>query len=159
MAFATFPVSQVVAAGPKNRSFQYMIQIPAGQSITDGAYAAIDNIPGGWFGVHVSGTPSSAPSDGVGVRLTVYGTFDGPSIVPSGRNWWVARGDVPPFSASGGPTDAGLNKYLLAVTIGGMITLREPARAYRFRVSTGVSNSAPTSAINISAMLVVPERF
>lgn len=155
MAFATFPVSQAVEVGPNARSCQYVIQIPAGTGMSDGAYLGpVDNIPGSSFGIHVSAAAASSAS--AGACLTVYGTFDGPSIAPSGRNWWVARGDTPPSTPSGTGADLGLNKYLLAVTVGGMIEVRGPARAYRFRVSCGPSNIS--AAITLTVLAVKPIR-
>ena len=154
MAAATFLVSQVVEVGPGARSVQYIVKIPAGTSLSDGVFMGpIDNIPMGVMGVHVS--TAAATTAGTPVVLTVYGTFDGPSITPSGRNWWVARGDAPPFSATGGPTDSGLNKYLLAVTVGGMIEVRGPARAYRFKVSMPTGSAA---AITLTMLSVKPIR-
>lgn len=154
MAFATFPVSQAVEIGPNARSCQYVIQIPAGTGMSDGAYLGpVDSIPGGMFGIHVS---AAAASTAGAPGLTVYGTFDGPSITPSARNWWVARGDMPPSTVTGAGADSGLNKYLLAVTVGGMIEVKGPARSYRFRVSCGPSNIS--AAITLTVLAVKPIR-
>ena len=152
MAVATYPVSQVVETGPRNRAAQYIIQSPAGAGVTDHAFLGpIDAEPGmESFGLHVSGAPSTADL----FRLTVLGTFDGPSITPSARNWMNMRGDIPPSTATGAGAGLGLNQLLLAVTYGGHITVRGPARSYRFRVSGGATGN--TNAITLTALCIRP---
>ena len=143
----TFPVTQVNEVGPNARSVQYLISIPAGGLTTEAFCGPVDFIPGGEIGLFVSANPSTADE----LKLTVFGSHDGPSIAPSGRNYWVARGDMPPSSAG-----AGINTYLLAVTVGGMISIRGPARSYRFKVSRAAA--ALGAAVNLSILTVKPNR-
>lgn len=146
MAVATYPITDITVDGPRERSYTYIMAIPAGGGGTDHAFLGpVDASPEpfNYMGVHVSANPSTAD----GHKLTIYGTFDTATVTPSGRNWWVARGDMPPSSAG-----AGLNVQLLAVTLGGFIQVYGPARSYRFRVSgpTGLTAGAKLSAMIIT---------
>lgn len=154
MAVVTYPVSQIIESGPRNRCVQYIVQIPAGVGISDHAFLGpIDVEPGtDNIGLHISGVPSTANA----WRLTVLGSFDGASITPSARNWMTMRGDTPKASAAGAVSDlgGGDNTYLLAVTWGGHITVRGPARSFRFRVSGGPSNIS--NGITLTAVAIRP---
>lgn len=147
MAVVTYPVTAVNVVGPHDRSIQYVMSIPAAAAgITDHHFAGpVDNFPmggGGQVFIHVSANPSTANA----FLLTVYGTFDSPTITPSARSWFLARGDM----ASGA---AGYNNTLLAVTMGGHISVVTPARSYRFRVCGPTNN---TNAINITVLAMNP---
>lgn len=149
MAVATYPITDIVRDGPRDRSYTYIMAIPAGGGGTDHAFLGpVETLPepGNCLGIHVSAAPTTANLH----VLTVYGTFDSATITPSGRNWWVARGDMPPSAAGGG-----VNVFLNAVTLGGMIKAYGPARSYRFRVSgpTGL-----TAGLKLQAFIITSPR-
>ena len=150
MAFATFPVTYVNEAGPNARSVQYIMSIPAGTTLsTDGAYLGpVDSIPAGLMTFSVAANPS------VALAITVLGSYDSPTITPSARSYFVARGDVPPTAG----TDGGLNHLLNAygVTLLGSVDLRSQARSYRFKVSTAAA--AMTAALTVNVLAVKPNR-
>lgn len=145
MALVSYPVSSVDQTGPRQSIVRYRVQIPSGQSVSDGAYLGpVDGTaPGLWQMIlHVSHAPSAADT----FRLSVYGSNDGPSITPSARDWVAVRGDM----ASG---VAGLNNTLVGVTMGGFIVVNTPARSYRFRISGATAVSDP---LTLSVMMVRP---
>ena len=149
MAAATYPVTNIIRDGPRDRSYTYVMAAPAGTAgITDACFfGPVETLPepGNCLGLHVSVNPSTANDP----RLTVYGTFDSATVTPSGRNWWVARGDGPTTGGSG------VNELLQAVTVGGLIKVYGPARSYRFKVTapTGLNNG-----ITIYAMIITSPR-
>jgi hypothetical protein len=140
----TYPVTFVDEMGPHSRSVKYVIQIPgAAAGISDHAFGGpVDCTPAGQIYIQTAHTASTADH----FKLTVLGSFDSPTITPSARTWVNARGDM----ASGA---AGLNNTLLAVTMGGHITVVSPARSYRFRVCGPTAN---TNAITITVLAVNP---
>ncbi len=152
MAVATYPITDIKLDGPRDRSYTYIMGIPAGGTTTDHCFLGPVEVlpePGNHLGLHVSANPSTADH----FRLTVYGTFDTATITASGRNWWIARGDMTP---SAGPSTAGahsgVNVYMNAVSLGGYFRIYGPARSYRFRVSgpTNIGAGAKLSAMVIT---------
>lgn len=152
MAAATYPVTNIVRDGPRDRSYTYIMAAPAGTAgISDACFfGPVETLPepGNCLGLHVSFNPSTPGANTH--ALTVYGTFDSATVTPSGRNWWVARGDMPPSVAGGG-----VNVHLSAVTMGGMFKVYGPARSYRFRVTgpTGL-----TAGLTVYAMIITSPR-
>lgn len=155
MAVATYPITDIQRDGPRDRSYTYIMAIPAGGGGTDHAFLGpVETLPepGNCLGVHVSAAPTTADAH----RLTIYGTFDSATITASGRNWWVARGDMTPSSApSTAGSNSGANVLFSAVTLGGMFKVYGPARSYRFRVSgpTGL-----TAGLKLQAFIITSPR-
>lgn len=85
---------------------------------------------------------SCNPSEADSLRLSVFGTFDGPTVPVDSRRWFSVRGDR--------DTDR-TRSDLLAVTMGGIITVVTPAREYRLKVSGG---DTPSDPVNIRVMSI-----
>lgn len=139
MAVVTYVATSIVIAGPRNATLTYYWTVPSGSSVTDHAFFnALDIAPQQVCVLTVSAAPSLA---GGGPVLTVYGSLDGPSVTPSGRNWDVIRGDA-----------SAANVVLNAVSAG-LVRILTPVRSVRFRVSSGANATGVSSPINLRAML------
>lgn len=143
MAVASFiNPSTVVYVGPRDGTISYEWQIAAsGGSVTDHQFVGpVYVVPGQGIAFTVSGTPSAG---GTKPRATIYGTWDGPSITPSARDWNVVRAD----------TATGTNILVDGTTdYTGMFKVLTPARSYRVRVSSA-TNGGVTSAVKVKGFI------
>lgn len=139
MAVVTYTPTNIVINSPRDRVISYYWTVPSGGTLTDHAFfGPVDVLPNQVCVIGVSCAPSAA---GGGPVLTVYGSFDGPSVTPSARNWDILRGDA-----------SAANVNLSAVSAG-PIRVLTPARSIRLRASAGANATGVSSAVNIRAMI------